>query len=261
MRLEGRNALVTGGATGIGRAIAARLLSEGARVALTSRRTARAREAALAIDPSGARAAGFALEASDRGSIRDAVRQSGAWLGPIDIVVNNAGISGRTPVDEDSEEPWRRILAVNLDGPYFVVRDALPLMRPGAGRIINISSVLGKYGVAARGAYCASKHGLIGLTRALAPELVGRGITVNAICPGPIETNLRANSMEILGPGVPDMMNAGVGADPSAWKAIVPVGRRGTVEEIAALAAFLASQSAGYITGAPMVIDGGWTAR
>ena len=255
MRLEGRNALVTGGATGIGRAIAARLLSEGARVALTSRRTARAREAALAIDPSGARAAGFALEASDRGSIRDAVRQSGAWLGPIDIVVNNAGISGRTPVDEDSEEPWRRILAVNLDGPYFVVRDALPLMRPGAGRIINISSVLGKYGVAARGAYCASKHGLIGLTRALAPELMGRGITVNAICPDWVDTEMAAQSVV--------QAAAALGVAPAEFRRQaereMPHGRFLDPGEVAALVAYLASDESAGMTGQALNLCGGAT--
>jgi NAD(P)-dependent dehydrogenase (short-subunit alcohol dehydrogenase family) len=255
MRLQGRNALVTGGAVGIGRAIAARLLSEGSRVALTSRRMERAREAASTLDPSRARAAGFALDAADRGSIRAAVRAAAAWLGPIDIVVNNAGISGRTPVDEDSEELWRQILAVNLDGPHFVIRDALPLMRPGAGRIINISSVLGKYGIAARGAYCASKHGLIGLTRALAPELIGRGITVNAICPDWVDTEMAAKSVA--------QAAAMLGTTPAEYRRQaaqgMPGGRFLEPAEVAALVAYLASDEAAGMTGQALNLCGGAT--
>jgi len=255
MSLNGRNALVTGGAVGIGRAIAARLHSEGARVAVTSRQAPRAREAALALDPSGARAAGFGLDAADRGSIRAAVHEAAAWLGPIDIVVNNAGISGRTPVDEDSEDLWRQILAVNLDGPYFVIRDALPLMRPGAGRIINISSVLGKYGVAARGAYCASKHGLIGLTRALAPELGGRGITVNAICPDWVDTGMAAQSVT--------QAAAGLGVTPAEFRRQeeqrMPGGRFLEPAEVAALVVYLASDEAAGMTGQALNLCGGAT--
>lgn len=255
MRLNGRNALVTGGAVGIGRAIAARLQSEGARVALTSRASARAREAALALDPSGARVAGFALDARDRGAIRHGVQEAAAWLGPLDIVVNNAAISGRTPVDEDSEELWRQILAVNLDGPHFVIRDALPLMRPGAGRIINIASVLGKFGVAARSAYCASKHGLIGLTRALAPELIGRGITVNAICPGWVETEMAARSVE--------QAAAALGVTPAEFRRQaeqeVPLGRFLDPAEVAALVAYLASDEAAGMTGQALNLCGGAT--
>jgi len=255
MSLEGKNALVTGGAAGIGRAIAARLRSEGARVALTSRQAPRAREAALALDPSGARAAGFELDAVDRRSIRAAVHEAAAWLGPIDVVVNNAGISGRTPVDEDSEDLWRQILAVNLDGPYFVIRDALPLMRPGAGRIINIASVLGKYGLAARGAYCASKHGLIGLTRALAPELSGRGITVNAICPDWVETEMAARSIAAAA--------AVLGTTPAEFRRQaeqgMPRGRFLEPAEVAALVAYLASDEAAGMTGQALNLCGAAT--
>ena len=255
MRLQGKNALVTGGAIGIGQAIAVRLHSEGARVAVTSRQPARAQEAALAIDPSGAGAAGFGLDVADRGSIRAAVQRAGAWLGPIDIVVNNAGISGRTPVDENSEELWRRILSVNLDGPYFVIRDALPLMRPGGGRIINISSVLGKYGVAARGAYCASKHGLIGLTRALAPELLARGITVNAICPDWVETEMAVQSVA--------QAAATLGVTPAEFRRQaaqeMPGGRFLEPAAVAALVAYLASDEAAGMTGQALNLCGGAT--
>jgi len=129
----------------------------------------------------------------------------------------------------------------------------------GRGRIINLASVAGLVGDGGGPAYVASKHGVVGLTRQLAVNAAGRGVTVNAICPGPIQTGLRANSTAILGTDAPVMR--GVGGDEAAIKAVTPMGRRGTVEEIAATALFLAGADAGYITGHTLVIDGGWTAR
>jgi NAD(P)-dependent dehydrogenase (short-subunit alcohol dehydrogenase family) len=256
-------ALVTGAGSGIGRAIALELAARGAPLAVVDLHLTSAEETARRITEEGGEALPIQADVSNEEDARDAVQQAVGVNGTLGILVNAAGIlDGYRPVHETDTEIWSRVLEIHLTGTYLLSKFALDLLsRQAAARIINISSVAGIVGAGGGAAYVTAKHGIIGLTRHMAMSYADRGITVNAICPGPIETNLRANSMEILGPGVPDMMNAGVGADPSAWKAIVPVGRRGTVEEIAALAAFLASQSAGYITGAPMIIDGGWTAR
>jgi NAD(P)-dependent dehydrogenase (short-subunit alcohol dehydrogenase family) len=256
-------ALDTVAGSGIGKAIALELATRGATVAALDLHLSSAEETARQIEDAGGASLAVQADVSNEEDARDAVRQTVAVNGSLGILVNAAGIlDGYRPVHEVDTEIWSRVLNIHLTGTYFCSRFALDaLSAQAASRIINISSVAGLVGAGGGAAYVTAKHGLIGLTRHMAISYADRGITVNAICPGPIETNLRANSMEILGPGVPDMMNAGVGADPSAWKAIVPVGRRGTVEEIAALAAFLASQSAAYITGAPIVIDGGWTAR
>jgi NAD(P)-dependent dehydrogenase (short-subunit alcohol dehydrogenase family) len=135
------------------------------------------------------------------------------------------------------------------------------MMPARRGRIVNLASVAGLIGDGGGAAYITSKHGVVGLTRHMAVAYAEYGITVNAICPGPIATNLRANSMDVLGDIAPEMSNAGVSANPALIQSRVPLGRRGTVEEIAHAAAFLASESAGYITGHTLVIDGGWTAR
>ncbi|HEX3247748.1 MAG TPA: SDR family NAD(P)-dependent oxidoreductase, partial [Chloroflexota bacterium] len=254
-------ALVTGAGSGIGRAIALELASAGATLAVVDLHLSSAEETTRNIKDQGGSAVAIQADVSSEEDARDAVRQAVTVDGSLGILVNAAGIlDGYRPVHEVDTEIWKRVLDIHLTGTYLCSRFALePLSRQPASRIINISSVAGLVGAGGGAAYVTAKHGLIGLTRHMAISYADRGVTVNAICPGPIETNLRANSMEILGPGVPDMMSAGVGANPDAWKAIVPVGRRGTVQEIAALAAFLASESAAYITGAPIVIDGGWT--
>ena len=128
-----------------------------------------------------------------------------------------------------------------------------------AGRVINMASVAGLIGGGGGPAYVASKHGVVGLTKQVAVDCAGRGVTVNAICPGPIRTGLRANSARILGDDAPPMR--GVGGDESAIRAVVPAGRRGTVEEVAAAACYLASSAAAFVTGHSLVIDGGWTAQ
>jgi len=255
MRLEGKNAIITGGAVGIGRALSDRFFSEGARVVLTSRDRSSAVRAAREIDPSGKRAFGLALDLLERDSIRSAADEAVDWLGPLDILVNNAGLSGRTPLDGDCEDLWDRILAVNLDGPFFMLRAVLPHLRPGGGRIIQISSVLGKFGVAARSAYCASKHGVIGLTRALAPELIGQGITVNAICPGWVDTPMGRH-------GVQDAAEA-QGVTPTQFKMRaledVPLGRFLEAGDVAGLAVYLASGESAGMTGQSINLSGGAT--
>ena len=133
------------------------------------------------------------------------------------------------------------------------------MLARGRGRIVNIASVAGLVGDGGGPAYVASKHGVVGLTRQLAVSYAARGVTVNAICPGPIQTGLRDNSRRILGPTAPEMR--GIGGDEAAIRRVTPAGRRGTVEEIAAAARYLASEEADYVTGHTLVIDGGWTAR
>ena len=160
------------------------------------------------------------------------------------------------------ERDWDRVLAINLTGVFHGCKRALREMLPrGRGRIVNMASVAGLNGTGGGAAYVASKHGVVGLTRQMAVTYSARGLTINAVAPGPILTGLRAHSQEILGPGVPDMSGRGVAVDDAAVRAIAPVGRRGTVEEIASAVCFLASDGAGYITGHTLVVDGGWRAK
>jgi NAD(P)-dependent dehydrogenase (short-subunit alcohol dehydrogenase family) len=190
-------------------------------------------------------------------AIAEAVRE----LGPLGIMVNAAGIlDGYEPAEGMTPALWERVIGINLTGSFFGSKRALAEMLPrGRGRIINIASVAGLVGSGGGPAYTASKHGVVGLTRNLAITYAARGVTVNAICPGAVQTGLRANSTRILGADAPEMR--GVGGDESAVRAITPAGRRGTLEEVAAAACYLASEEADYVTGHTLVIDGGWTAR
>jgi NAD(P)-dependent dehydrogenase (short-subunit alcohol dehydrogenase family) len=155
---------------------------------------------------------------------------------------------------------FERLVAINLTGTFFGTKRALAEMLPRqAGRVINLASVAGLVGGGGGPAYVASKHGVVGLTRQVAVGCAGRGVTVNAICPGPIQTGLRPNSARILGADAPPMR--GIGGDEAAIRAVVPAGRRGTVEEIAAAACYLAGDGAAFVTGHTLVIDGGWTAQ
>jgi len=154
------------------------------------------------------------------------------------------------------------VIGINLTGVFLGCKRALREMLPrGRGRIINMASVAGLNGTGGGAAYVASKHGVVGLTRQMAVTYSSRGLTINAVCPGPILTGLRAHSQQILGPGVPDMSGRGIAVDDAAVQKITPAGRRGTVEEIASAVCYLASDEAGYITGHSMVVDGGWRAK
>jgi NAD(P)-dependent dehydrogenase (short-subunit alcohol dehydrogenase family) len=248
-RLRGRAAFVTGASRGIGEAIARRFAAEGARVALAARSRGDCERIAEEIRGSGGDAVALTCDVTDRASISAAIGAAAARWGALDVLVNNAGLGGPTPLTDPSDERWDAIVAANLTGVFRVTREAAPRLRDG-GRIINLSSVLGRFGVPGFSAYCATKHGVIGMTRALALELAPRGITVNAICPGWVETEMARDGWRRIGQGDVDK-----GRDAAAKMA--PLNRVLVPEEIAGLAAYLASDDARSVTGQAIVADAG----
>lgn len=263
MSFQDKVAVVTGAGSGIGRSIAQALAARGARVAAVDIDGASAGETARLLLGAGGKAVGVQADTSLAADVDRAVSAAVSQLGPLDIMVNNAGIlDGYFNVDETEEAVWTRVIAINLTGVFLGCKRALKEMLPrGRGRIVNMASVAGLNGTGGGAAYVASKHGVVGLTRQMAVTYSARGITINAVCPGPIQTGLRAHSQQILGAGVPDMSGRGIAVDDAAVRAIVPAGRRGAVEEIASAVCYLASDEAGYITGHAMVVDGGWRAK
>jgi NAD(P)-dependent dehydrogenase (short-subunit alcohol dehydrogenase family) len=259
----GSMAVVTGGGSGIGRATAQMLATRGAVVAVVDLDEAAAQQTAELIGKAGGRAAAFRADVSRAAELDRAVDGAIAALGPLEIMVNNAGIlDGYFDVDETDEAVWRRVLDIDLTGVFLGCKRALREMLPRRrGRIVNMASVAGLNGTGGGAAYVAAKHGVVGLTRQMAVTYSARGITVNAVCPGPILTGLRPHSQQILGPGVPDMSGRGIAVSEEQVRAVVPAGRRGAVEDIAAAVCFLASEEAAYISGHTLVVDGGWRAK
>lgn len=255
------SALVTGGGSGLGRAIAVALAAAGAPVAVADLLPEGGSETVAMIRDKGGRAVSMPADVSRWDDVDRAVAATVRELGPLGIMVNAAGIlDGYQPIEDMAPAVFERLIAINLTGTFFGCKRALAEMLPRqAGRVINMASVAGLIGGGGGPAYVASKHGVVGLTRQVAVGCAGRGVTVNAICPGPIQTGLRANSARILGADAPPMR--GVGGDEAAIRAIVPAGRRGTVEEVAAAACYLAGDAAAYVTGHTLVIDGGWSAQ
>jgi NAD(P)-dependent dehydrogenase (short-subunit alcohol dehydrogenase family) len=255
------SAIVTGAGSGIGRAIAMALAGKGAPVGLIDLLPDGVTELATAVKRQGGSVAVAQADVSRWDEVDRAVGSIERDLGPAGILVNAAGIlDGYAPADELSPSAWERVIAINLSGTFYCARRVLPgMLARGAGRIINIGSVASVVGSGGGPAYTASKHGVLGITRQLAVTYAERGVTVNAIGPGAVATGLRANSTRILGSDAPPMR--GVGGDDSAVRALTPAGRRGTLEEIAACAVFLAGAEASYVNGHLLVADGGWTAR
>jgi NAD(P)-dependent dehydrogenase (short-subunit alcohol dehydrogenase family) len=254
-------AVVTGGGSGIGRAIAEALAAAGTAVAVVDLLAEGGRETVTRIEADGGRARFLSADVSRWADVDRAVTEAVAALGPLGIMVNAAGVlDGYTPADQMSSALWERVIAIDLTGTFWGCQRALTELLPaGRGRIVNIASVAGLVGSGGGPAYTAAKHGVVGLTRQLAVTYAGRGVTVNAICPGAIQTGLRTNSARILGADAP-AMTGGVGASEEAVRAVTPAGRRGTLAEVAAAAVYLASEAAAYVTGQTLVIDGGWTA-
>jgi NAD(P)-dependent dehydrogenase (short-subunit alcohol dehydrogenase family) len=260
-RLVAGSAVVTGGSSGIGLAIAEALAAGGAPVALMDVQPEGGRDAVERILSAGGHAVFLEGDVSRWADVDRAVTEAVRALGPLGIMVNAAGVlDGYVPADRMVPGLWERVLAIDLTGTFWGCKRALAELLPtGRGRIVNIASVAGLVGSGGGPAYTAAKHGVVGLTRQLAVTYAGQGVTVNAICPGAIQTNLRANSRRILGSDAPATMG-GVGASEEAIRAITPAGRRGTLEEVAAAAAYLASEGTAYVTGQTLVVDGGWTA-
>lgn len=241
-RLDGKRAVVTGGASGIGEAIARRLAAEGAHVAIWDRNADGAQATAAAISGAGGTAIGLGCDVSDREAVAAAADQTHAQLGPVAILVNNAGIDAFEPFLDISPESWDRVIGINLTGQFTVTQVLLPdMLEAGWGRVVNISSSSAQTGAPYMTHYAASKGGVIGFTKALAMEFADKGITVNNVPPGFVDT--------------PMLRSSPVDVDKHA--PTTPMKRAGRPEDIAAAVAYLASEDAGYVTGQTLSVNGG----
>ncbi|HXV01665.1 MAG TPA: glucose 1-dehydrogenase [Caulobacteraceae bacterium] len=252
-RVEGKVALITGGASGIGAESARRLAREGAAVVLTDLQADAGEAVADEIAGGGGQAVFLAHDVTDDARWTEVVTAAMARFGRIDVLVNSAGVgSGGQPILEHTLEAWRRILAINLDGTFLGIRHVAPVMAAnGGGSIINLSSILGKVGQAGASAYCASKGGVLMLTKAVAAELAPAGVRVNSIHPGYIETPMVENVFR-------GSENANALRDMIISRH--PLARLGAPREIADGVVFLASDDSSFMTGSELVIDGGYTA-
>jgi NAD(P)-dependent dehydrogenase (short-subunit alcohol dehydrogenase family) len=250
--IEGRVALVTGGGRGIGRAIALALARAGADVAVAARTVPEIEAVAAEIAALGRRTHFFPLDVSDRARLAAAPREVAERLGPIEILVNNAGMHLSAPVHRLDDAGWDAILAVDLTGPFVLTRACLPSMYERAfGRIVNVASVAGKVGIKYGAAYAAAKHGLIGLTRSLALEAARKGVTVNAICPSWTDTQMMDEAVQAVAAATRR-------TEEEARKVLLrsnPLGRPASPDEVADAALLLARN--GAITGQAIHVDGG----
>ena len=242
-KLEGKIALITGGAQGIGKSIAVRFLEEGAKIALCDVNLEGSRTAAMELSQSGNTVGAYAMNVSDEKSVNDAVQNIMNDFGRVDILVNNAGITRDNLMIRMKKEDWDAVIAVNLTGVFNVSRAVIRgMMKQRYGHIINIASVVGIIGNAGQANYSASKAGLIGLTKTMAKEFASRSITVNALAPGYIQTDMTEHLSEEA---------------KEAFLSVIPLNKPGTAEDVSSVAVFLASDDASYITGQVLCVDGG----
>ena len=254
--LQDKIALVTGGGTGIGKAIGLQMAKNRAKVAIGSRNRSRLAGVAAELEKLGLPVLPISMDVRKKDDIQRAVDEIVSKWGAIHILVNNAGISGLSLIDDPDDSKWFNIVDTNLNGMYLITKEVLKHMpEHDGGRVINISSVLGKFGVPGYTAYCTTKHGMIGFTRALALEVVNRGITVNAVCPGWVDTEMAVQGINETA--------AFQGITPEQFKAQaiagVPIKRFLEANEIAELVCYLASDQAKGITGQAINICGGQT--
>jgi NAD(P)-dependent dehydrogenase (short-subunit alcohol dehydrogenase family) len=249
-RLDGKIALVTGGARGLGLTMATALAEAGADVAMSGRTAATLEESSTRIAAAtGRRVKGFAGDVIVAADVERLVKSVEDALGPIDILINNAGVNIRGTLDQLSEADWDSVIDTNLKGPFLVARAVGPgMVKRGWGRVVNLGSILGAVGLAGRAPYAASKAGVINLTRVMALEWAGTGVTANAICPGPFATE----------------MNLPLLNDPVKYQEFVkkiPMGRWGELDEITGAVVFLSSPASSFVTGSAVFVDGGWTSQ
>ena len=247
--LTDRTAVITGASKGLGKAMALALAAEGVRIALVSRDAALLDEVAQEIATAGGESSAFPADVTSEEQVGAIAEQIAGHFGKVNILINNAGINIRKPVTDFTLAEWRRVLDTNLTAAFLMCRAFVPHMRgQGYGRILNMTSIMSWVSLPERTAYSASKAALLGMTRALALELAGEGITCNGISPGPFATEMNTALIQ----------NAELNAQ---FVANIPLGRWGRVEEIGKLAVYLCSEEAGFITGTDILIDGGWCAR
>ena len=249
-RLTGKIALVTGGARGLGLTMATALAEAGADVAVTGRSIGPAEESAKAIaSATGRRVRAFVADVTSAADVERLPSTVESELGPVDILINNAGVNIRGTVDQLSEADWDSVIDTNLKGPFLCARAFGPgMVKRGWGRVVNLGSILGAVALGGRAPYASSKAGVINLTRVLALEWAGTGVTANSICPGPFATE----------------MNLPLLNDPVKYQEFVkkiPMGRWGELDELAGAVVFLSSPASSFITGTALFVDGGWTAQ
>jgi len=249
--LKGKTALITGGGRGIGRAIALAFARAGARVAVAARTTEQVKQVANEI---GSNAIALVCDVSDPEGVTRMFAEFREQFGDADILVNNAGIAESATVANTSDELWHRLIAVNLSGTFYCTRAALPAMLKNSwGRVINVASIAGKTGAPYISAYSASKHGVLGLTRSIALEVATKGITVNAICPGYVDTEMVSRGVErittLTGRSAEEALDS--------LRKMNPQTRIVTPEEVAAIALLLASDEGRGINGQGINVDGG----
>jgi meso-butanediol dehydrogenase / (S,S)-butanediol dehydrogenase / diacetyl reductase len=244
-RLSDRVAIVTGATSGIGLGIAQLFINEGAKVVFSDIDES----GKAAADAAGNNALFIQCDISNTESVKNLIAKTLAAFGTIDILINNAGIVRQNPISQTSDEEWNAVINTNLKGPFLLTREALPTFeKNGRGKIVNTASIAGINGFENLSPYCASKGGIIAMTRALAIEFASKKINVNCICPGAIKTG----------------MTKTIEGDETLLKQtlmVIPAGKMGDPIDIANAAVYLASDESDYVTGASIVVDGGWTVR